>query len=129
VVDSHVLRTPPTENLSQILDSDDLTSTDVDLPFSYVDIAAGRTNGNFAACHRYEVHRRWDHEDKTVTTDQAKQEDEDSADATQVVQIINSDFSSNPSKDEPGMLGWMHSLHLIYARWLHSDGVREVLRI
>jgi len=124
VLASHIRTSAVQNNTTSIADRIDTGDED-----SYVDIAAGRAAGTFTACHRYTIHRMAKHRPEAHrTTTEGSQGDIQGAENDLFVKVIQSDTALNPSADSLGLIGWMHGFHMIYARLLHWDGVREVLR-
>lgn len=77
---------------------------------SFVDFAFGDCRGSFSGCHRFEVLR----------------EREDDSEGE--VKIVYSSIACNPMNQEHVFARWLGAFHVLYARVLFWDGVREVLR-
>lgn len=79
---------------------------------SFVDFAFGDSRGTFSGCHRFEVLR---------TEGVGEKVDGE-------IKVIFSSIACNPTNEEHKYAGWLHAFHVLYARVLFWDGMREVLK-
>jgi hypothetical protein len=109
---------------------------------SFVDIAYGRNTSTFSGCHRFEVQRvgRLTETSNLVDSDQSAtkadigipQHDENTLSGQNIfegVRLIYSSFACDPINRERRFPALLHYFHILYARWLLWDGVRQVLTL
>lgn len=88
---------------------------------SFIDVAFGDSRNTFAGCHRFEVLRLGRNENLEEV--KLREEVDESE-----VSIVYSSFACNPRVGEAKFPQWLHGFHLLYARLLFWDGIKEVLR-
>lgn len=112
------------------IDSNDAEEENDSQAGSHVDIGGGTSDGNFAACHRFEIQRSFENNllPATETSYPGDSGDESKAPYREVVRIVHSSIACNPSREDSAMAGWIHTFHMVYSRFLFWDGVREVLK-